>query len=131
MTEEKKPIKVIFAPGAFDDFDGTQEELDAMVAEIQRLAESGEIEELSQPMDENILDEEPEFRDVLEEAIASLAFTPVTLTTLGTASAAGAGARAFINDSNVPAATNFGTVAVSGNTNTVPVYSDGTNWRVG
>jgi hypothetical protein len=72
MTEEKKPIKVIFAPGAFDDFDGTQEELDAMVAEIQRLAESGEIEEISQPMDENILDEEPEFRDVLEEAIASL-----------------------------------------------------------
>jgi hypothetical protein len=72
MTEEKKPIKVIFAPGAFDDFDGTQDELDAMVAEIQRLAESGEIEELSQPMDENILDEEPEFRDVLEEAIASL-----------------------------------------------------------
>ena len=72
MTEEKKPIKVIFAPGAFDDFDGTQEELDAMVVEIQRLAESGEIEELSQPIDENILDEEPEFRDVLEEAIASL-----------------------------------------------------------
>jgi hypothetical protein len=72
MTEEKKPIKVIFAPGAFDDFDGTQEELDAMVAEIQRLAESGEIEEISQPMDDSILDEEPEFRDVLEEAIASL-----------------------------------------------------------
>jgi hypothetical protein len=71
MIEEKK-YKVVFAPGAFDDFDGTQEELDAMVAEIQRLAESGEIEELSQPMDENILDEEPEFRDVLEEAIASL-----------------------------------------------------------
>ena len=23
MTEEKKPIKVIFAPGAFDDFDGS------------------------------------------------------------------------------------------------------------
>jgi hypothetical protein len=66
-----------------------------------------------------------------KEAIAALAFTPVTLTTLGTASAAGAGARAFINDSNVAAATNFGTVAVSGNTNIVPVYSDGTNWRVG
>ncbi len=71
MTEEKK-YKVVFAPGAFDDFDGTQEELDAMVAEIQRLAESGEIDELSQPMDENILDEEPEIREALEEAIASL-----------------------------------------------------------
>jgi hypothetical protein len=66
-----------------------------------------------------------------KEAIAALAFTPVTLTTLGTAAAAGGGARAFINDSNVVAAGNFGTVAVSGNTYVVPVYSDGANWRIG
>jgi hypothetical protein len=66
-----------------------------------------------------------------KEAIAALAFTPVTLTTLGTASAAGGGARAFINDSNVVAANNFGTVAASGGSNVVPVYSDGTNWRLG
>ena len=33
MTEEKK-LTVEFAPGAFDSFDGTQEELDEMIAEI-------------------------------------------------------------------------------------------------
>lgn len=43
MTEEKKPLKVEFAPGAFDNFDGTQEELDEMIAEITRMAETGEL----------------------------------------------------------------------------------------
>lgn len=35
--------KVVFAPGCFDDFNGTQEELDEIMAELQRLAESGEL----------------------------------------------------------------------------------------
>jgi hypothetical protein len=30
-----KPLKVEFAPGCFDNFDGTQEELDGLMAEIQ------------------------------------------------------------------------------------------------
>lgn len=37
-------MKVEFAPGAFDQFEGTQEELDSFMAEIQRMAESGELE---------------------------------------------------------------------------------------
>ena len=40
-------MKIEFAPGAFDQFDGTQEELDALVAELERMAESGELEENS------------------------------------------------------------------------------------
>lgn len=36
MTEEKKPLKVIFAPGCFDSFKGTQEELQELIAEIHR-----------------------------------------------------------------------------------------------
>lgn len=36
-------IKVVFEKGCFDEFTGTQEELDELVAEITRLAESGEI----------------------------------------------------------------------------------------
>lgn len=32
-----KPLKVVFAPGCFDSFDGTQEELDALTAEIQSM----------------------------------------------------------------------------------------------
>jgi hypothetical protein len=30
-----KPVEVIFAPGCFDHFEGTQEELDELIAEIQ------------------------------------------------------------------------------------------------
>jgi hypothetical protein len=49
MTDKK--ITVEFAPGAFDDFDGTQEELDELIAEITRMAESGELHERSRPID--------------------------------------------------------------------------------
>jgi hypothetical protein len=40
MTE-KKPLRVIFDPGCFDNFEGTQAELDAFVVQIQEFAESG------------------------------------------------------------------------------------------
>ena len=39
MTE-KKPLKVIFDPGCFNNFEGTQAELDAFVVQIQAFAES-------------------------------------------------------------------------------------------
>ena len=42
-----------------------------------------------------------------------------------------AGKRAFINDANLVAAGNFGATVGSGGSNTVPVYSDGTNWCIG
>ena len=60
MTE-KRPLKVIFDPGCFDNFDGTQEELDEFVAQIQAMAESGLLDENSVELtDEDIeeLDEE-------------------------------------------------------------------------
>jgi hypothetical protein len=64
MNDTPKPIKVEFAPGCFDNFDGTQEELDALVAEITQLAQSGQLEELSTPVDddawEQLSDEEKE-----------------------------------------------------------------------
>ena len=50
MTEEKK-IKIEFAPGCFDGFEGTQEELDELIAEITRMAESGEMKEKSRLID--------------------------------------------------------------------------------
>ena len=34
MTEKSKP-EIVFAPGCFDHFDGTQEELDALMEEIK------------------------------------------------------------------------------------------------
>ena len=40
-------MKVQFAPGAFDDFDGTQEELDALMAEVEKMFESMTPDELA------------------------------------------------------------------------------------
>jgi hypothetical protein len=34
MSEQPKPLQVEFAPGAFDDFEGTQQELDELMKEI-------------------------------------------------------------------------------------------------
>lgn len=59
--EEDKKIKVVFAPGCFDDFEGTQEELDEFIQTIQAMAESGELLENS-----TILDPD-EFEDLDEE----------------------------------------------------------------
>jgi hypothetical protein len=63
MTENNKELKIEFAPGAFDNFEGTQEELDEMVAEIQKMFEGKsreEIEAMSNPMTEEEFDELPE-----------------------------------------------------------------------
>ena len=49
ITYKTKP-KVCFAPDAFVDFMGTQQELDEIVQEIYRMAASGEL--LSSPKEE-------------------------------------------------------------------------------
>lgn len=55
----------------------------------------------------------------------------VTVANLPTAATAGAGARAFVSDSTVVAAGNFGAIVAGTGANAVPVYSDATNWRIG
>ena len=40
MTD-KKELKVEFAPGCFDDFDGTQDELQELIAHIRQMASDG------------------------------------------------------------------------------------------
>jgi hypothetical protein len=57
MTNEKKPMKIEFAPGCFDQFDGTQEELDEMIAQIQQMFDNGEFEENSRLLTEDDLDD--------------------------------------------------------------------------
>jgi hypothetical protein len=47
---------------------------------------------------------------------------------LSTPAVAGVGARSFVTDSSV---TTFGSVVAGGGANKVPIYSDGTDWRVG
>lgn len=52
----------------------------------------------------------------------------VAVAALGTATA---GLRAFVTDSNVVAAGNFGNVVAGGGANFVPVFADGAAWRIG
>jgi len=62
MTENK--MKIVFAPGCFDDFDGTQEEMNELLAEINRMIDSGELLENAVPVSELDLDDLPD--DVIE-----------------------------------------------------------------
>lgn len=59
MTD-KKEMKIEFAPGAFDSFEGTQEELDELIAQITAMAESGELAENSTELDDDEWDELPD-----------------------------------------------------------------------
>jgi hypothetical protein len=55
MKDSEPKLKIEFLPGCFNDFDGTQEELDEMILELTKLVESGEIFEKSVAVtDENI-----------------------------------------------------------------------------
>ena len=62
------------------------------------------------------------------DAAGNIKTTALTVANLTAAATAGAGARAFVSDSN---ATTFAAVVAGGGANGVPVYSDGTNWRIG
>ena len=69
MTE-KKPLKIVFDPGCFDNFEGTQEELDEFVAQIQAMAESGLLFENSVEMtDEDLAELDEETRQQLIRAL--------------------------------------------------------------
>jgi len=54
--------------------------------------------------------------------------TPVTVAQLSSAVVSGVGARGFVIDSSV---STFGSTVAGGGSTKVPVYSDGTNWKVG
>jgi hypothetical protein len=56
------------------------------------------------------------------------ATAPYTVATLPSASASGVGSRAFVTNASGPT---FGATVVGGGAVAVPVYSDGTNWKVG
>ena len=56
------------------------------------------------------------------------ALTNYTVATLPSAVTSGKGARSFVTDALAPT---FGATVVTGGVVAVPVYSDGTNWKVG
>ncbi|MDO8596633.1 MAG: hypothetical protein Q7R45_08415 [Sulfuricaulis sp.] len=70
-----------------------------------------------------------------EEATANVrkfsAPLPTTVGALMSAATAGAGYRDFVTDANATCAAGIGTTVVGGGANKVPIYSDGTNWKIG
>ena len=73
MTDNNKPLKIEFAPGCFDNFEGTQEELDELIKEIQEMFTSKtreEIEFMSEPLDDEGFEELPD--GVKEKLISAL-----------------------------------------------------------
>ena len=57
--DDCKTLKIEFAPGCFDDFEGSQEELDELIAEITKMVHSGEILDDS-PVDlDQLIEEDP------------------------------------------------------------------------
>ncbi len=65
--------------------------------------------------------------DFMASGVA-LAAAAQTVATLTAAATAGAGARDFVTDATV---TTFASVVVGGGANAVPIFSDGTDWRIG
>ena len=57
MANEK--MKIEFAPGCFDQFEGTQEELDELMATITQMIDDGSLFENSKPLSEEDLDDLP------------------------------------------------------------------------
>ncbi len=72
MTEEKdNELKVVFAPGSFDHFEGTQEELEELMKEIRSMFEGKtkeEIEALATPLSELDFEDLPE--EIQEQLMA-------------------------------------------------------------
>jgi hypothetical protein len=57
--------------------------------------------------------------------------TAVAVASLPSAAIAGAGARSAVTNATQALTAGIGAVVVGGGANVVPVFSDGTNWRIG
>ena len=62
MSENEKPMKIVFAPGCFDNLDMNQEELDEFIKMIEAKVADGSIFEESRTLDP----EDPEDAELLE-----------------------------------------------------------------
>lgn len=72
MTDKETSFEIKFAPGCFDQFEGTQEELNQLVAEIESMFKGKtreEIEAMSRLVTEEDLDDLPE--EVQEQLLQS------------------------------------------------------------
>lgn len=63
MTEK---LKVVFAPGCFDNFEGTEAELAEMLADIHQMVEDGTLMENASPLDP---EEEAKFIELMQNRV--------------------------------------------------------------
>ena len=70
----KKEMKIEFAPGAFDNFTGTQEELESLITDLKDMIQSGEFFEVSEEVDiDELLDsDDPEDQELAEKLLQFL-----------------------------------------------------------
>lgn len=72
MSDSENEFEVVFFPGCFDDFDGTQEELDQLIAEITAMVQSGKVAEMLEEISvEELEDLSPELEEFLKAALES------------------------------------------------------------
>lgn len=69
--------------------------------------------------------------DVLADFSTPVKPAVYTVANLPSAATVGQGARAFVTDSNATLAAGLGNTVAAGGANKVPVYSDGTDWKIG
>jgi hypothetical protein len=67
-------MKIVFAPGCFDSFEGTQEELDQLMAELQNMIANGSLFEKSRAVNlEDLLEsDDPEDQQLAQRVLRSL-----------------------------------------------------------
>lgn len=74
MTSKTEPLKIQFAPGCFDDFAGTQEELAELIATIHETFANMSPEELaesSKPIDlDEMMEDDPEYAEKIIAALS-------------------------------------------------------------
>lgn len=71
-NSDNQGVEVVFMPGCFDSFEGTQEELDELVKQIKDMAASGQIFENSElvhdgEFDEVLLNDEVNVSDLFKQ----------------------------------------------------------------
>lgn len=61
--------KIVFAPGCFDNLDVSQEELDALMADLEQMVEDGSLFENSRLLDENDPEDQAIIQQLMNEPV--------------------------------------------------------------
>lgn len=73
MSDEDKKLKIEIAPGAFDFFEGSQEELDELMASLEQMVADGSFLADSVEIDMDALaEEDPELYEILMDRLSEV-----------------------------------------------------------